>query len=223
MLKCGERAANLIRQLLAFSRKQALHPARVRLQELLGEWRQLIRPLLSEDVELEINVDAEVGAVEVDPVYLEQALTNLAINARDAMPDGGRLGIELSAVHLDVDACARLGLATPGPYALVRVSDTGIGMDAETQARIFEPFFTTKAVDKGTGLGLAMVYGFVAQSAGHLEVSSSPGQGSVFSLLLPCAHRRRHGRYRAPRRRWRRRDEVTRPCCWSKTKRRCAS
>ncbi|MBK8960541.1 MAG: PAS domain S-box protein [Proteobacteria bacterium] len=187
MLKCGERAANLIRQLLAFSRKQTLHPARVRLQELLGEWRQLIRPLLSEDVELEISVDAEVGAVEVDPVYLEQALTNLAINARDAMPDGGRLGIELSAVHLDVDACARLGLATPGPYALVRVSDTGIGMDAETQARIFEPFFTTKAVDKGTGLGLAMVYGFVAQSAGHLEVSSSPGQGSVFSLLLPCA------------------------------------
>ncbi len=186
MLKCGERAANLIRQLLAFSRKQTLHPARVRLQDLLDDWRQLIRPLLTEDVELELSIDPDVGPVAVDPVYLEQALTNLAINARDAMPDGGHLGVQLGATTLGADDCARLGLATPGPYALLRVSDTGIGMDADTLAQIFEPFFTTKAVDKGTGLGLAMVYGFVAQSAGHLDVSSTPGAGSVFSLLLPC-------------------------------------
>jgi len=186
ILKCGERAANLIRQLLAFSRKQTLHPARLRLQSLLLEWRDLIRPLLSEDIELEFDIDEEVGPVQVDPVHLEQALTNLAINARDAMPDGGRLHIELRGVQLSADDCARHGLSVAGDYALVRVRDSGIGMDVATQAQIFEPFFTTKAVDKGTGLGLAMVYGFVTQSAGHIEVRSTPGQGTCFSLWLPC-------------------------------------
>jgi PAS domain S-box-containing protein len=189
ILKCGERAANLIRQLLAFSRKQTLHPSTVRLQDLLIEWRDLIQPLLSEDIELEFDIEADVAPVEVDPVYLEQALTNLAINARDAMPDGGRLRIELRATELSADHAARHGLAVSGAYALLRVSDSGCGMDAETQARIFEPFFTTKAVDKGTGLGLAMVYGFVAQSAGHIDVRSAPAQGTTFTLLLPCGLR----------------------------------
>ena len=186
ILKCGERAANLIRQLLAFSRKQALHPARVSVPALLGEWRNLIRPLLSEDIEFEFDIEAQVGAIEVDPVYFEQTLTNLAINARDAMPDGGRLRIELRAVQLSHDEATRRALPVAGDYALLRISDTGIGMDSVIQAQIFEPFFTTKAVDKGTGLGLAMVYGFVTQSAGHIEVSSTPDQGATFSLLLPC-------------------------------------
>ncbi|MGE0862142.1 MAG: PAS domain S-box protein, partial [Gammaproteobacteria bacterium] len=184
IVRCGERAATMVSQLLAFSRKQTLRPLRVDLGELLADWQRLIRPLLDEDVELSLVIAPDVAPVRADPVLLEQALTNLAINARDAMPDGGELRIELRQV--EVSAPHPRGDLPAGSYAEIRVRDQGQGMDAATLAQVFDPFFTTKSIGKGTGLGLAMVYGFAKQSAGDIEVASQPGQGSEFSLLLPA-------------------------------------
>ena len=184
IVRCGERAATMVNQLLAFSRKQTLRPLRVDLADLLADWQRLIRPLLDEDVVLTLTIAPDVVPVRADPVLLEQALTNLAINGRDAMPDGGELRVELRQV--EVSARRPRGELPPGRYAEIRVIDQGQGMDAATCAQVFDPFFTTKSVGKGTGLGLAMVYGFAKQSAGDIEVVRQTGQGSAFCLLLPA-------------------------------------
>jgi nitrogen-specific signal transduction histidine kinase/CheY-like chemotaxis protein len=187
ILKLGERATNLTRQLLAFSRKQVLQPQVVSLNALLIELRMLLGRLIGEDIELVLKPGPELGLAKVDPGQFEQAVINLAVNARDAMPQGGRLVIETRDADLDEGHAAGLPEVRPGRYVLVSVSDTGQGMDEATRARIFEPFFTTKGPGKGTGLGLAMVYGFVKQSGGHVEVASEPGRGATFNVYLPRA------------------------------------
>ncbi|HEV7589504.1 MAG TPA: PAS domain S-box protein, partial [Longimicrobium sp.] len=181
----GERAATLTRQLLAFSRKQVLQPRVVNLNTVLGDLLRFLRPLIGEDVEIALGIDASLALAEVDPGQFEQAIVNLAVNARDAMPRGGRLTIETRNVIAEGDDAGRWPDLPPGRYVSVSVSDTGEGMDEETRARIFEPFFTTKPAGEGTGLGLAMVYGFVKQSGGHVEASSQPGRGTTFTLYLP--------------------------------------
>ncbi|HEV8578450.1 MAG TPA: PAS domain S-box protein, partial [Thermoanaerobaculia bacterium] len=175
--KSGERAAKLTRQLLAFSRQQLLQPEVVSLNMLLDELRKLLRPLIGDDIELALISDPGLGLAKVDPGQFEQAIINLAVNARDAMPQGGRLIIETRNAELAEADAERRPDVRPGQYVLVMVSDSGQGMDEATRARIFEPFFTTKGPAKGTGLGLAMVYGFVKQSGGHIEVYSEPGHG----------------------------------------------
>jgi nitrogen-specific signal transduction histidine kinase/CheY-like chemotaxis protein len=185
--KCGERAATLTRQLLAFSRKQVLQPQVVSLNTLLGELLKLLKRLIGEDIELALVPGAALGLAKVDPGQFEQAVINLAVNARDAMPRGGRLTIETHNAELAEGYAERYPEVRPGRYVLVVVRDSGQGMDEATKARIFEPFFTTKEPGKGTGLGLAMVYGFVKQSGGHIEVESEPGRGATFKVYLPRA------------------------------------
>jgi PAS domain S-box-containing protein len=183
--RAGHRAANLTRQLLAFSRKQVLRPEVVSLNTLLRDVIKLLERLISEDIEVVLSADDALGLTQIDPSQFEQAIINLAVNARDAMPQGGRLTIETGNVEIDAAHAARHQDVEPGSYVTVAVSDTGHGMDEDTRGRIFEPFFTTKAVGEGTGLGLAMVYGFVKQSGGHVEAASEPGHGTTFRILLP--------------------------------------
>jgi PAS domain S-box-containing protein len=185
--KAGERAANLTRQLLAFSRKQVLQPRVVSLSSLLADLCKLLRPLIGEDVELALVADPLLGLAKVDPGQFEHAIVNLAVNARDAMPQGGRLTIETHNAELDETYAERYPEVRPGAYVRVSMTDSGHGMDAATKSRIFEPFFTTKEPGRGTGLGLAMVYGFVKQSEGHIEVYSEPGRGTTFNVYLPRA------------------------------------
>jgi PAS domain S-box-containing protein len=185
VLKAGERATALIRQLLAFSRKQVLQPQVVDVNVLLGELSKMLLRLLGANIGLRLEADAALGLVKVDPSQFEQAVINLAVNARDAMPEAGRLTIETRNVELDGRYVGPHLDARPGQYVLVAVSDTGHGMDSATRARIFEPFFTTKGPGQGTGLGLAMVYGFVKQSGGHIEVESEVGRGTTFQVYLP--------------------------------------
>lgn len=185
ILRTGERAAGLTRQLLAFSRKQVLQPEVVRLNGLLSELLKLLQRLIGEDIELQFSPSAGSDLAKVDPSQFEQAIINLAINARDAMPQGGRLTIETSACELGADYTAYRADVRPGAYTLIAVSDTGHGMDEETRLRAFEPFFTTKESGKGTGLGLAIVYGFVKQSGGHVEIYSEVGVGTTFKVYLP--------------------------------------
>jgi PAS domain S-box-containing protein len=185
VLKAGERAAALTRQLLVFSRKQVLHPQVLDVNVLLAELSKMLLRLLGEDIGLRLEADAALGLVKVDRGQFEQAVINLAVNARDAMPGGGRLTIETRNAELDEGYVGQHPDARPGRYVLVVVSDTGHGMDAATRARIFEPFFTTKGPGRGTGLGLAMVYGFVKQSGGHIETESEVGRGTTFKVYLP--------------------------------------
>jgi PAS domain S-box-containing protein len=183
----GERATSLTRQLLAFSRKQVLQPRVVSLTPLVTELSKMLRPLIGEDIELSIAAAPTLGLAKVDPSQFEQAIINFAVNARDAMPHGGRLTIEAHDAELDEDYALRYPEVRPGQYVQVSVSDSGHGMDAAIQSRIFEPFFTTKRAGAGTGLGLAMVYGFVKQSGGHIDVQSAPGAGTTFHVYLPRA------------------------------------
>jgi PAS domain S-box-containing protein len=181
----AERAAVLTQRLLAFSRRQPLAPHRLDPNRLLAGMSDLLQRTIGEVVDIEIVQGAKVWPVEIDANQLENAILNLAINARDAMPGGGKLTIETANTHLDSHYAEANREVTPGQYVLVSVSDTGSGMDAATLAHAFEPFFTTKEVGRGTGLGLSMVYGFVKQSGGHVALYSEPGEGTTVKLYLP--------------------------------------
>jgi len=174
----------LTRQLLAFSRKQVLQPQVLDLGETLVGMQRMLRRLLGEDVQLSVCASECLGRVYADPGQIEQVIMNLAVNARDAMPEGGSLSIELSNVELDCRSAARLGVAR-GAWTRMSVADTGCGMDEATLGRIFEPFFTTKEEGRGTGLGLSTVYGIVEQSGGRITVRSAPGEGTSFDVYLP--------------------------------------
>lgn len=183
--QAGERAAALTRQLLAFSRRQVLQPVDVNVADLLSNWRSMLQRLIGETIELAIVQHGEVGSVRVDPSQMEQVIMNLVVNAGDAMPDGGKLTIEIEDVEIDDDYAASHSPVHPGPHVMLTVTDTGVGMDEATRTKLFEPFFTTKEPEKGTGLGLAMVYGTIAQSGGSISVESELGRGTTFRIYLP--------------------------------------
>jgi two-component system, cell cycle sensor histidine kinase and response regulator CckA len=186
ILKAGKRAASLTRQLLAFSRQQVLEPKVIDLNAVVFDTEKLLRRLIGEDIELSTPLAPDLGRVKADQGQLEQVIMNLAVNARDAMPQGGKLTIATENMVMDDAFVRRYPYPVqPGPYVCLTVTDSGIGMDAETKARAFEPFFTTKEKGKGTGLGLSTVYGVVKQSGGYIDIYSSPGAGTTFKIYLP--------------------------------------
>ena len=182
--KAGERAAGLTQQLLAFSRKQVLHPRIVNFADTLREMDDLVRRVIGEDIEVATKIHDDVARVKIDPSQVQQVILNLVVNARDAMPRGGKLTLELSNASLDA-SYARVHKISPGSYVMLAVSDNGTGMTAEVRQRAFEPFFTTKEVGSGTGLGLATVYGIVRQSGGHVWLYSEEGIGTTFKMFFP--------------------------------------
>jgi len=186
--KAGERAAGLSRQLLTFSRRETRAPELLNLNETLDEMAKMLRRLIREDIELVISPGPDLGPVYMDPPQVEQVIMNLVVNARDAMPDGGTLTIETADTELDEAYFREHGVENePGPYVMLAVTDTGIGMDEETQSKMFDPFFTTKDRSTGTGLGLATVYGIVKQNRGYVWAYSEPGRGTTVKVYLPRA------------------------------------
>lgn len=183
----GRRAAALTAQLLAFSRKQVLQPRVVNLNTAVSDTNSIVRRLIGEDIQVETTLAPEPCLVKVDPAQIDQLIMNLSVNARDAMPGGGRLTIETANMTITSPVECATGTIAPGPYTVLRVADTGTGMDAATRSRIFEPFFSTKPEGKGTGLGLSTVYGIVKQSGGFIDVQSAPEQGTSFTIYLPQA------------------------------------
>ncbi|MCL4234813.1 MAG: response regulator, partial [Deltaproteobacteria bacterium] len=190
--KAADRAASLTQQLLAFSRKQIIEPRVIDLNDVIENSARMLKRMIGEDVDLIWVPDAHLTPVRVDPVQMEQVLINLAVNARDAMPDGGRLTIATANAAVDRDYASRNADASPGMYVMMSVRDTGHGMSDEVRERIFEPFFTTKEQGKGTGLGLATVYGIARQNGGFITVDSQPGAGSDFRFYLPAASEPAH-------------------------------
>jgi CheY-like chemotaxis protein len=187
--RASVRATTLTARLLAFSRKQVLQPRVIDVREAIGDLTPLLERVITGSIVLQTLAEHDPGAsarIKVDPGQFEQVVLNLCVNARDAMPDGGTLRIGASLVDLSEDAVAASADRRPGPYAMITVADTGVGMDSATRLRIFEPFFTTKEPGKGTGLGLAMVYGVVTQSGGFIDVQSAPGDGTRFDLYFPA-------------------------------------
>jgi CheY-like chemotaxis protein len=181
----AERAAALTHRLLAFSRRQTLDPQAVDVNRLVGSMEDLLRRTLGAQVDLAVALAGDLWTTLTDANQLESALLNLAINARDAMPDGGKLTIETVNIRLDDNQTSRVDGAAPGDYVAISVSDTGVGMPQDVVARAFDPFFTTKPIGQGTGLGLSMVYGFVRQSGGQVSIYSEPGLGTTVKLYLP--------------------------------------
>ncbi len=179
------RAKDLVRQLLAFSRKQVIQPRPLDLNQIVETTREVLSPAIGEGIELRLSLAPGLGAVRADPGQIEQMILNLAFNAKDAMPTGGALFLETANIDLDADYARRHPGARAGPHVLLTLRDTGVGMDAETIKKIFDPFFTTKDVGKGTGLGLSTVYGIVQQSGGHIEVESRVGEGTAFHIYFP--------------------------------------
>jgi signal transduction histidine kinase len=184
--KSAERASNLTRQLLAFSRKQIVEPKIVNLNQILLDMDKMFRRLIGEHIELVTIPDMKLQMVRVDPGQVEQVLINLVVNARDAMPAGGKLTIETKNIELEEEYVHSHLLIAPGRYVMFAVSDTGVGMDADTLSHIFEPFYTTKPKDSGTGLGLSTCYGIVKQNNGDIQVSSEPGKGTTITVYLPA-------------------------------------
>jgi CheY-like chemotaxis protein len=183
--KTAEKAASLTRQLLAFSRKQVLQPKIINLNDVLSNLDKMLKSMVGENVELAILPGAGLGSIKADPGQVEQVVMNLVVNAKEAMPQGGHLVLETKNVHLQQDYLGKQFRLPPDDYVVLKVSDSGEGMDADTLPHIFEPFFTTKEKGKGTGLGLATVYGIVKQSGGYIEAESNIGKGSVFTVYLP--------------------------------------
>jgi len=191
--RAGERATGLTRQLLTLSRQQVVAPKVLNINTVVAEATKMLRQLIGADVQLVTRLDPALRLVKADAGQIEQVVMNLAVNARDAMPTGGRLTVETLNSDLDAEAVAAHPRARPGPYVLLRVTDTGHGMSDAVKARIFEPFFTTKDIGKGTGLGLATVFGIAEQSGGHMEVESETGRGTAFSVYLPATAETLHG------------------------------
>ena len=185
VVRAGERAAALTRQLLAFGRKQVLRPRVIDLNAVVSEMEKMLRRVIGANVDIATALDPALGRVYADPGQIEQVIVNLAVNARDAMPQGGRLTIETRNVELDRASRPPQECVSPGPYVMLSVRDTGSGMSEKVKAHLFEPFFTTKEIGKGTGLGLSTVYGIVKQSGGSITVHSEPGRGAAFNVYLP--------------------------------------
>jgi len=185
ILKAAKRSASMTGQLLAYSREQVLRPEIINLNHILTDMAVSLRHLLGEKIELSLDLDGDLGDVPADLAAVQQAITNITINARDAMPRGGGLTIQTRNGLLDATYTQEHPDASPGPHVMMTFHDNGFGMDEQTLQRIFDPFFTTKPLGQGTGLGLSMVYGFVKQSGGHIEVASRPGAGSTFRIFLP--------------------------------------
>ncbi len=185
ILRAGEMAQSLTRQLLAFNRKQVFQPSVLKLNEVVSDMEPMLRRLIGEDIDLVTNLDPDIGFAKTDKAQIEQAILNLTANSRDAMPDGGTVTLETRNLEMDSIEAARHVPMKPGPYVVLAFSDTGVGMGKEVQSHIFEPFFTTKEKDKGTGLGLSTVYGIVKQSGGYIWVDSQEDEGATFKVYLP--------------------------------------
>jgi two-component system cell cycle sensor histidine kinase/response regulator CckA len=186
IMKAGNCASSLIRQLLTFSRKQITQPEILNINSFIKKFEKMICCLIGKHIEIKIISKNESCKVKMDPGQIEQVFMNLAVNAKDAMPDGGKLSFETMKVELDMHYFQSHGLkSAPGPYVMIVVRDTGKGMDKTIQSRIFEPFFTTKGIHKGTGLGLSTVYGIIKQNNGYIWVASEPGRGTTFTIYLP--------------------------------------